>query len=521
MKIGYCGGIGILAVVYACGGQSPSYSGNAGAVATLNIAITGQGTVTSPDGINCAGNCSRPTTVGKSVHLDAIPAAGMQFMGWSGACSGTGGCDLNISGEIQVGASFAAGRVTIEVQLTGTGSGRVTSAPAGIDCPGTCAMAVAPGTVITMSQTAGTDSNFIGWGGGCSGLSCVVTASATTKPIFANFGPALHPADPCAGIVVPAVTPADLKTFDVTGSNGGCLSAGTDLLGNLYVSTGYADPFVVTSTGHHTVSNGGLAAFLRSGFTAVSGLLDPVPPPFLHYQSYSPEGAVLTSFDIPNGQVAVAQNPNGGSVLASGKCDEGGATSTIQLFYFDDANTPTRTAKVTGQGCVDNNLRVLVDTAGLTLLIHPNVYEPLFGVPARRSAARWIDASGRPVTDWFDAGSLNGMGFLLQPIIGGGAAVYSEGIWTFFPSGKAQPEQPPSVLALYGGFFQWIVFGGKAYAVVSPTTRAVVAPTGEICGQLPPLGDAISGITVGRDGTFMAFSHVNRCVVSYYPRLLK
>jgi hypothetical protein len=50
----------------------------------------------------------------------------------------------------------------------------------------------------------------------------------------------------------------------------------------------------------------------------------------------------------------------------------------------------------------------------------------------------------------------------------------------------------------------------------------VIAPTGEICGQLPPLGDAISAFFVGRDGTFMAFSRVqNPCVVSYYPRLLK
>ena len=436
MKIGYCG-ICILAIICACGGKSSPGSEEVAATATLNIAVTGQGMVTSPDGINCAGNCARPATVGKSVHLDAMPATGMQFMGWSGACSGTGGCDLSISGETQVGASFA-------------------------------------------SQ--------------------------------------VKPADPCAGIVVPAVTPADLKTFDVSGSNGGCFSAGTDLLGNLYVSTAYGG--VVTSTGH-TVQNAFLAASLQSGFTSLSGLLDPVPPPVVHYQSYSADGAVLTSFDIPNGPLDFAQNPNGGSVLASGKCDEGRATSTIQLFYFDDANTPTRTAKVTGQGCMGNNLRILVDTAGLTLLVYPNSYAPLFGVPARRSAARWIDASGRPVTDWFDAGPLTGMGFVMQPIIGGGAAIASED-WTFFPSGKAQAAPLPSVLALGGFGFQRIVLGGKAYAVISSTTRAVVAPTGEICGQLPPLGDAMSAFFVGRDGTFMAFSQVQHpCVVSYYPRLLK
>ena len=63
---------------------------------------------TSPDGTNCPGNRARPTPVGKRMHLDAMPAAGMRFMGWSGACSGTGGCDLNISGETQVCSAFCA-----------------------------------------------------------------------------------------------------------------------------------------------------------------------------------------------------------------------------------------------------------------------------------------------------------------------------------------------------------------------------------------------------------------------------
>ena len=103
MKVAKWGGIGILAFVYACGGGS-SVTGNAGttgigASPSLNITVAGGGTVTSPDGsINCSATCSQSSTVGAAVHLDAAPAAGMQFMGWSGACSGTGGCDLIISG---------------------------------------------------------------------------------------------------------------------------------------------------------------------------------------------------------------------------------------------------------------------------------------------------------------------------------------------------------------------------------------------------------------------------------------
>jgi len=49
----------------------------------------------------------------------------------------------------------------------------------------------------------------------------------------------------------------------------------------------------------------------------------------------------------------------------------------------------------------------------------------------------------------------------------------------------------------------------------------VVAPSGEVCGQLPDLGDANSGFFLGRDGTLIALGGANRCVISYYPRLLE
>jgi hypothetical protein len=77
--------------------------------------------------------------------------------------------------------------VTLQVELVGTGSGHVASSPSGLDCPGTCAMSVPAGTVVTLTGTAAADSHFEGWGGGCSGLSCSLTASGTTGTIFANF----------------------------------------------------------------------------------------------------------------------------------------------------------------------------------------------------------------------------------------------------------------------------------------------------------------------------------------------
>jgi hypothetical protein len=80
--------------------------------------------------------------------------------------------------------------VTFTVTIGGWGSGRVTSDPQGIDCPGTCAMDVPEGTRVTLSQQPSADSVFGGWGGFCFGTtSCVLAAEPRTYS--ASFDPAV------------------------------------------------------------------------------------------------------------------------------------------------------------------------------------------------------------------------------------------------------------------------------------------------------------------------------------------
>jgi hypothetical protein len=52
---------------------------------------------------------------------------------------------------------------TLSVTLDGTGSGTVTSTPAGIDCPTTCAYDFDAGTQVTLKATPATGSTFGGW----------------------------------------------------------------------------------------------------------------------------------------------------------------------------------------------------------------------------------------------------------------------------------------------------------------------------------------------------------------------
>jgi len=71
---------------------------------------------------------------------------------------------------------------TLTVSRSGTGSGTVTSSPAGINCGGDCTEDFKVGTKITLKAKADTNSTFTGWsGGGCSGTgTCVVIMNADT-----------------------------------------------------------------------------------------------------------------------------------------------------------------------------------------------------------------------------------------------------------------------------------------------------------------------------------------------------
>ncbi len=70
---------------------------------------TGAGTVTSaPAGIWCPTDCRQGYSPGAVVRVQAAPAGGSTFAGWSGACSGTGACDLTMAGDRAVTATFTA-----------------------------------------------------------------------------------------------------------------------------------------------------------------------------------------------------------------------------------------------------------------------------------------------------------------------------------------------------------------------------------------------------------------------------
>jgi hypothetical protein len=76
----------------------------------------------------------------------------------------------------------------LTVSKAGTGSGTITSTPAGISCGTSCSGIYASGTALTLTATPAPGSTFAGWsGGGCTGTgSCTVTLNAATE-VTATF----------------------------------------------------------------------------------------------------------------------------------------------------------------------------------------------------------------------------------------------------------------------------------------------------------------------------------------------
>jgi phospholipase C len=159
---------------------------------TVTEAGTGTGTVTStPAGINCPTMCSASFPQGTQVTLSETPGANSTFAGWSGVCTGAATCSVTVTAADSVTATFSPALPSYAVTVTeaGTGTGTVTSNPAGINCPTTCSASFPQGTQVTLSETPGTNSMFTGWSGACTGAAtCSITVTAA-ESVTATFSP--------------------------------------------------------------------------------------------------------------------------------------------------------------------------------------------------------------------------------------------------------------------------------------------------------------------------------------------
>jgi hypothetical protein len=136
---------------------------------TVEVGGTGVGKVTSsPTGVECPSKCSVSfedgkviTLTGTAGNLNTAPVA------WSGCETITveKKCKVTMSAAKTVKATFDLAQRELKVTKAGTGTGTVTSSPAGIECPGKCSTTYANGTVVILSAVSGPNTLPVVWTG--------------------------------------------------------------------------------------------------------------------------------------------------------------------------------------------------------------------------------------------------------------------------------------------------------------------------------------------------------------------
>jgi hypothetical protein len=551
MRVGGWGCVA-AALFLGCGGNTTSggegnRGGSGGGATTHALSIhtggNGSGAVRSASpALECKSQCTQSIAANAQVQLTAVADAGSTFTGWQGACSGTGDCTVTLDADRDVTALFSANppprNARVTVLFTGKGVGRVTSAPAGIDCPGTCTLTVQQGATVSLTAQPDASSIFLGWGGACTGPgSCSVTASAD-QDVWASFdvkAPPPPPHDSCAGIAPPADVAR--QAYTALMREVACMPGLGDANGTLAFPSAYHSSsshgslvdFVSTSTG-----------FLQSQYFTSEGprpIQQPVGltgagspqhmSPFrneIHLARWDSRGNSLGDPIWYGQNFAPAGDPAGGLLLAGDLAPTPTAPAQHAAVMFTGGGAPY--AVKWGPNALASSGAVFgagVDSLGRALVITDGA--PKFG--GGNITAQWFDRDGKALTGEFVlvAGFTAGQAtwFETSPLIGGGLMVrrmdtdYISGIHAHalvvLASGEVTARAAPDWMTARPDTRLQIAPLGTSYAVlpygapgVACTQRIeVLAPDGTSCGTRDyPIASGTcdtADLNVGEDGT--------------------
>ncbi len=138
------------------------------AIASINISSGAFTIATNP--------CPDSLAVGANCVLQ-IQFAPTQFIAYTGIITITD--NAPVTGSTQTVGLSGMGAASLAITATGTGT--VTSAPAGITCPTTCVATFAGNSQVTLTAAPGTNQTFTGFGANCapaSATTCTITMSA-------------------------------------------------------------------------------------------------------------------------------------------------------------------------------------------------------------------------------------------------------------------------------------------------------------------------------------------------------
>jgi len=364
---------------------------------SLSVTLSGSGMVTStPSGISCGSTCSSSFDSGASVTLNETPASGWSFTSWSGACSGSGSCQVTMTAARSVSATFT--QITYALSAGVSGSGTVTSTPSGISCGSTCSASFVSGTQVTLNETPANGWVFSGWSGACSGAgSCVVTMSAAesvtaafliaqgglTRTFVSSSGVDTNPCTvtaPCASFahaytltqptgIIAALDPGKYGPLTITypvtvngngwaaitglaQGNGITISAG---LGNVILTglevdgagAGY-NGIVFNSGASLTVSNCIVKDFISSNATSGNGIM--IAP-----TTGTIDFTIVNTTALNNASAGIHYLPASGSATATGAIDHVIAANNAIGMAVDLSGASGGSAAVTISNSIANN----------------------------------------------------------------------------------------------------------------------------------------------------------------------
>ena len=143
-------------------------------------------TTSDPNGLAVTYTATAADLVDISVPAGCFPFSGSTFAigATTVTCTATDDFDNTAIGSFQVTVNLLQPPQQVSVALSGNGSGTVTSAPPGVNCPGACSASFPMGSSVTLSAAAAAGSMFVGWDGIC--------ASARTGPCTFTVGGATN-----------------------------------------------------------------------------------------------------------------------------------------------------------------------------------------------------------------------------------------------------------------------------------------------------------------------------------------
>jgi hypothetical protein len=318
----------------------------------------------------------------------------------------------------------------LTVAKSGTGTGTVTSGPAGINCGSTCSATFASGTAVTLAATADAGSTFAGWSGACTGTGiCTVTMDAA-KSVTATFNTAPFAVLAAVNVTPTSATITSRITFNPPdlGKTGavfvtawvpvgalGTLGISAALNSQLSVTSARnlgghqvtqettlaqvdASSFVLvqlTSTGWQLVSNGQLVPYANGVLgdqLAAQTILNNANPANLTGAQFCLGYGSSASDMIAAGRMQVVATISNGSSAASsaaGSCivQKGGVMTS-----FGTRGTVTGTTPMYGSFALANTSEIYIAMLGPTLGILGYTNNPL-NLPN----VRVYDASGKDV----------------------------------------------------------------------------------------------------------------------------